>query len=69
MIATAQPKNIKPLCSDNIYRLATPDDAARICELQISLGEDENYLMTTQMDPITGTELLKASLKKDKIRC
>ncbi len=68
MIATALPLNNRPLCADYVYRLATPDDAAGICALQVSLAEDENYLMITPMDPITGTELLKASLEKDERR-
>ena len=55
--------------AEYVYRMATPEDAAAICDLQISLGQDEDFLLVTPMDPITGTALLRASLEKMEPGC
>lgn len=45
-------------------RMATPEDSPAIIELQNRLGEEEDFLVVTPIDPVTGASLLKASLKK-----
>lgn len=51
---------------DNHYRLrtASPEDSFAIIELQNRLGEEEDFLMVTPIDPVTGASLLQASLEK-----
>jgi len=43
-------------------RPATPEDADAIIGLQNDLGQEEDYLLVTPYDPVTGAALLRASL-------
>lgn len=43
-------------------RVATPEDAAAIIDLQNSFAQEEDYLLVTPFDPATGATLFQASL-------
>lgn len=49
---------------DYVLRMAKPEESCEIIKLQNRLGKEEDFLMVTPMDPVTGASLLRASLEK-----